>query len=118
MKPIDDVYAYALELATTQPTATAIGVAATVTADGPRAAASAVQIWNDDGEPITREVLLADPAIGPDDEARYLATPPEQGLNPLVRPWALRYLLALAGIRAVAVVRSGLAAELSLEDDR
>lgn len=113
MRYIDDVYEFALELATTSTGATAIGVAATVTPAGPVALAGPVAIWNDAGEVFTAERILE---LVPAEQGRaYIAHPPlerrvaepEPG-----EPASLRWLLAIAAIRSVAVIRSELALAL------
>lgn len=124
-REIDDVYEYALELATDHvATATAIGVAATVTADGPIALAGACQIFDECGLPFTAARILD--AATPSDRdvedvaASYARVKPERRVNvPGVgEPPNLRYLLALAGIRAVAVIRHELAIELDRRGER
>lgn len=114
-KRIEDVYEYALELTTTLPTATAIGVAFTVTDTGPRAVAGACQIWDAHGEAVTRERLLQTFGRHDAHPARTLATFIRQGIEQPVRlpgpgeEPTFRYVLALAAIRACAVIRAELA---------
>jgi hypothetical protein len=127
-KRIEDVYAYALELAELNPTATAIGVAFTVTATGPRAVAGACQIWDTHGEAVTRDRMLETFGRYDARPARTLATFIRQGIEQPVRipgpddEPSFRYVLALAAIRSCAVIRAELAmleaaGELDPDDD-
>lgn len=94
MKQVRNVYAYALELATTMPDATAVGIAATLNdAGAPIALAVACSIEDEHGEPYTAGRIRA---LGPEPRTRTLR--------------------AIAGVRAITVARQELAEELERRD--